>query len=587
MKKRILVWAGAACGLTLALGATVGVHQVSKLPLDHFVNKLTVMELPTTATTVEDLFSEATTHAEVFLTTPVEWTADSGSLIATPMNLGLQIQLEALESELERLESSSLAKLRLFVSSIDLTIPASVDEEFLQQAFVDSGIEQGMKNANYYYEGGVQIDPEQIGYGIEYEALSDQLVTLWEVQELSESETLPIRVSEPTITAKLLEEHREKVSALAASGLTIQENDGTEWNLKLSDHLNWIIPSDESFTLNDTAFYSYLRDEIAPEVEIEAQPVSISLVDGNYHFEGSARNGRMIAYEATLLEVEAMINSEETAPVVLSINEVEPEITVPEELALLGVTDLLGFGYSNFSGSPTARVYNVNHGMELFNGTMLAPGEEFSFTTLMGDIDAANGWYPELVIKGDETIPEYGGGLCQVSSTMFRAALLTGMPITRRKNHSYAVSYYAYPDGYGLDATIYDPYPDFRFINDTTGHMLIQGYTDGVEAYFVFYGTSDGRSVTMEKGDAYGYNSIAAPQITYTDELAPGVRVLEEYAHTGFKIDWWRTIYYADGTESERENFHSNYQARPAKYSEGRAVEEGEGLDKTSSSSEN
>jgi vancomycin resistance protein YoaR len=574
MKKRIIAWLAVAGGLTLSLGVTVGAYQISKMPLDNFVSQLSVMGNPTTALTVEELLTDASEHMNTFMNTPVEWTADSGTLIATPMDLGLQVQLEGLEEELERLDNSGFSKLMLYVSDKDLSIPCYIDDARLQLAFDGSGLEQGMKNASYYYEGSVQIDADQTGYGIEYDELHDQLVTLWEYQALSDVETLPIRTSEPTITTELLESHLDQVSSLADSGLTLQENDGTEWNLWLADHLDWIIPSDDGFKLSDTAFYAFLRDEIAEAVEEEAQSVIITNVEGEYEFEGSARYGRMIDYEATLLEVEAMINSDETSPIVITVNEVDPEITVTEELALLGVTELLGYGYSNFSGSPTARVYNVTHGMSLFNGTMLAPGEEFSFTTLMGDIDAANGWYPELVIKGDETIPEYGGGLCQVSSTMFRAALLTGMPVTSRRNHSYAVSYYAYPDGYGLDATIYDPYPDFRFTNDTAGHMLIQGYTDGVEAYFVFYGTSDDRSVTMEKGDAYGYYSISEPKIEYTSDLAPGVRVLEEYSHTGFQIDWWRTIYYADGTESERENYHSDYEARPAKYSEGLPAEE-------------
>jgi vancomycin resistance protein YoaR len=156
---------------------------------------------------------------------------------------------------------------------------------------------------------------------------------------------------------------------------------------------------------------------------------------------------------------------------------------------------------------------------------------------------------------------------------MFRAALYTGMPITARRNHSYAVSYYARPNGYGLDATVYDPNPDFRFKNDTQGAILIQGYVQGNDAYFVFYGTNDGRTVQMEGPFVYGTTSIVEPVITYTDKLAPGVRELTEYAHKGFQVDWFRTITRADGTKSERENIHSNYEARPAKYLEGQPAE--------------
>lgn len=578
MKKRVLVWLGVAGAVTLGLIGTAGAYQLSKRPLDLYLHRLTVMGEAVSVSSVEELVAAEQSRADAFVAHPLTWTAETGSVTATPADLGLSVDVEAFEAELERMESSGLSKLMLYFRVKDMEVPAEVDEEKLRLAFEGSGIEQGMKDAAYFYEKGVQIEPHQTGYGIEFELMNEELQTLWAEQTSETTVSLPMRTREAEVTTEWLTQHVDRVTALVDAGLTLQDSDGSEWSIPLKDHLDWILPSEEAFTLNDTAFYTYVRDEIAPEVEVTAQPVVITEVEGDYEFEGSARNGRAIDYEATLLLVQDAINADPIAPVTLVVNEVAPTITVPESLALKGVTDLLGYGYSDFKGSPTNRIYNVNRGMSGFSGTLLAPGEEFSFTSLMGPIDAANGWYPELVIKGDETIPEYGGGLCQVSSTMFRAALLTGMPITARKNHSYAVSYYAYPDGYGLDATIYDPSPDFRFVNDTGAHLLIQGYTEGTNAYFVFYGTNDGRSVTMEKGDAYGYSSIAEPQIIYTDALAPGERRLEEYAHTGFKIDWWRTINYADGTSSERENFHSNYEARPAKYLEGAPVAEEGGV---------
>jgi len=181
----------------------------------------------------------------------------------------------------------------------------------------------------------------------------------------------------------------------------------------------------------------------------------------------------------------------------LPIITLDPEVKVPDSLAERGITDLLEFGYTDFGGSPYNRIYNISHGMEIYNGVILEQGAEFSFTELLGPVDGAHGWLEELVILGDETKPEYGGGLCQVSSTMYRAALYTGLEITARKEHSYAVSYYAYPNGYGLDATVYQPWPDLRFLNDTPSDILIQGYTDGTLAYFVLYGTNDGRSVQI------------------------------------------------------------------------------------------
>ncbi|MBU0648260.1 VanW family protein, partial [Patescibacteria group bacterium] len=134
----------------------------------------------------------------------------------------------------------------------------------------------------------------------------------------------------------------------------------------------------------------------------------------------------------------------------------------------LGIKELIASGSSDFSYSPANRIHNIGVGADNFDGMVVAPGEEFSFTKLLGSVDAASGYLPELVIAGNETRPEYGGGLCQVSTTMYRAALDAGFPITARSPHRYRVSYY---EPVGLDATVYIPNPDLRFVNDTKHYI--------------------------------------------------------------------------------------------------------------------
>ena len=172
------------------------------------------------------------------------------------------------------------------------------------------------------------------------------------------------------------------------------------------------------------------------------------------------------------------------------------------------------------------------------------------------------GFYRETY-RAEGTIPEYGGGLCQVSSTFYRAALLAGLPITERAPHSYAVSYYAQVYGYGLDATIYPGVRDIKFFNDTAGHILVQGYIEGSNAYFKFYGSDDGRTVELEGPYLSGYHSPGAAQIIETDTLAPGQRKQMEYGHTGFNATWYR--YLTKDGETEKETIYSNYKAIPAK----------------------
>lgn len=570
--------------LSLALLAIV--YKITKLPEEVFVKRFTLAQMDfTNLESFEEAALALQIQEESFLLKELKLSSERGELIGTIESLGVDPQTEAAVQELLKFmaDSTDIEKIKVYLFGRILEAPIYVDELQVKAVFAETEIEQGVKNAEYFFENGtVLIAEEQVGYGIDTEALAMQLQSYWTNNfEVPQSDEIPLRLRDPEIRTADLQSHLAEAQAVAAKAYTLQDEDGSTWELPMAEHIAWLLPAEgQTFTLNQEAFITYVELSLVPEVEQDPMPVIITEnEDGTYAFHGSARFGREIDKMALALDLEAAINGGGEEPILMAIQTIEPSVTVPASLRERGITDLIGVGYSTYKSSPANRIANVNYGFEVFNGILLEQGAEFSFTSLMGPIDAAHGWLPELVIKGDETIPEYGGGLCQVSSTMFRAALYSGLPITARKNHSYAVSYYAYPNGYGLDATIYDPNPDLKFVNDTQGDILIQGYTDGFDAYFVFYGTYDGRRVKMEGPYAYDYTSAAGSQVIYTDELDPGVRVLEEYAHTGFKVDWYRTILYADGTASERENIHSNYEARPAKYTEGIAVDESTGAD--------
>lgn len=160
-----------------------------------------------------------------------------------------------------------------------------------------------------------------------------------------------------------------------------------------------------------------------------------------------------------------------------------------------GISSLIGEGTSDFKGSPKNRVFNIKVAIDRFNGLLIRPGEEFSFVKNLGEVDAEHGYLPELVIKNNVTSPEFGGGICQVSSTVFRAAIYSGLKITARRNHAYPVSYY---NPQGMDATIYVPNPDLKFINNTPNYILVQAKIDGTNLTFSFYGTDDDRKVTID-----------------------------------------------------------------------------------------
>ena len=215
----------------------------------------------------------------------------------------------------------------------------------------------------------------------------------------------------------------------------------------------------------------------------------------------------------------------------LIVENVNPEITL-EKINSLGIETLLAQGESSFTGSSNARVHNIKTGAAKLNGSLLKPGEEFSFNNLLGEITDKTGYQPELVIKNGVTTPEYGGGLCQVSTTLFRSAILSGFPITERRPHSFPVKYY---NPQGFDATIYPGVSDLKFINDTQSHILIQTKIEETKLLIEIYGSNDGRIVTMDGPHQYDQKTSGAMKAYFT-----------------------RSIFY-ENNEKKEERFDSNY----------------------------
>jgi vancomycin resistance protein YoaR len=293
---------------------------------------------------------------------------------------------------------------------------------------------------------------------------------------------------------------------------------------------------------------------IAPQVEKAAKEGSLVITDGRITSFVGGTAGLMIDVEAMRQSI--LTDWSITTSTLPLLVRVIPAKLAGEDPKRLGIHELIGVGRSNFSGSPTNRRKNIAHGVELVHATILQPGEEFSLLKTLGPIDEEHKWLPELVIKGNKTLPEFGGGLCQIGTTVFRGALDSGLPIVERQNHSYRVRYY---EPAGTDATIYDPKPDFRFLNDTGAPILINGYIEkNDEVVFEFWGTKDGR--VSERTDPRIYNVTAPPatKLIETLDLEPGKKKCTETAHAGADAEFTYTVTYANG-EVKKEVFRSHY----------------------------
>lgn len=224
----------------------------------------------------------------------------------------------------------------------------------------------------------------------------------------------------------------------------------------------------------------------------------------------------------------------------------------------LGIKEQVGLGQTNFRGSPTNRIKNIKRGASILNNLLIKPGEEFSLLEHLRPFTEENGYLKELVIKPAEgrTVPEIGGGLCQIGTTAFRVALNAGVPITARTNHFYRVPYYEPP--VGMDATIYDPAPDFRFINDTGHYLLLRTLVQGNNLIFELWGAPDGRQVEISQPEIFNVVKPPAKKTIETLDLKPGQLKCTEKAHVGSDATFNYRVSYANGEIKEKE-FFSRY----------------------------
>ncbi len=272
---------------------------------------------------------------------------------------------------------------------------------------------------------------------------------------------------------------------------------GKTWKAPAAEVAKWYkVASSGGVTklqLRPGAIYDYLNRTVSPKINDVGEQSRFVTVNSAVQLVGSGRKGKIVDGVKTSLAIRAALVAGKNTSTV-SMKEYRPTLFSAEDFKKLTFPDKLAQGESSFAGSPKNRIHNIQVATKRYHGLVLMPGEEFSFNQYLGEVNAANGYLPELVIKENVTTPEFGGGICQVSTTAFRAALQAGLQITTRRNHSYPVAYYGTP---GYDATVYPPNTDFRFKNDTPSPVHLRTTIAGTRVIFEVWGKSDGRVVKV------------------------------------------------------------------------------------------
>lgn len=312
-------------------------------------------------------------------------------------------------------------------------------------------------------------------------------------------------------------------------------------SLLLTERARFHTKKNVSLSFEKEAALGFLTD-LAKDIDRDPVNAKFKMEDGKVSAFSLDKKGISLDTEQSLVILASLFTSssqlQNQNEVSLPFKTILSEIKA-DDVNNLGINTLIGEGKSDFRGSTKSRIHNIRVATARYDGIILAPGQEFSFVDILGPVDGEHGYLPELVIKKDKTEPEFGGGICQVSTTVFRAAIYTGLEITARKNHSYPVSYY---NPQGMDATVYIPRPDLKFKNNTPGHILIQTKIEGTELTFSFYGTGDGRKVEVD-----------------------GPHILEKNADGSMRTIFTQKVTSKDGREIINESFNSFYDS-PSKY---------------------
>ena len=287
-------------------------------------------------------------------------------------------------------------------------------------------------------------------------------------------------------------------------------------------------------------------------------------------------NGRELNIEATLEQLKARVETPNRS-VPFVVNDIVPTVNANATAEELGITELISEATTWFYGSSDARKRNIARSAANFYGIVIAPGEEFSYNKYLGTISEDDGYEEGLIIVGGQTIKGIGGGVCQVSTTVFQTVFWAGFPVTERWEHGYMLGYYNDGEGPGMDATVYSPIVDFKFINNTPYHLLIENYYNEEEESitFKFYSTSMGRRV--EKTGPIFEDIVPAPGReedvwTLDEEMEPGTVRQIDWATEGARVTVGRTVYNADGEIILQEDFVSNYIPWPNGYMYGPGV---------------
>jgi vancomycin resistance protein YoaR len=399
-----------------------------------------------------------------------------------------------------------------------------------------------------------------------------------ELTALDGGAEIPLVIREAPASIAELDASADLARAALSGPITLIADDGMGNTLG-----PWTIQPEQIAALIDVQLIEQADSTYRYEVSLDLEPFRAYLetlapglisspVDGRFHFNEGTRSldiiqpsisGRRLNIDATLAEMERvafLTGDQRTAR--MQFDYVQPTYHNTVSAADLGITEMVAEATTTFAGSSHNRRINIALATAKMDGVIVGPGEEFSFNKYLGELEADEGWVEAAVIFADRTGTGLGGGVCQVSTTIFRAAFSGGYTIIERNSHGYRVGFYeqgGFPPG--LDAAIFTPERDFRFQNDTPHHLLIEAsiYPATDQLQFRFYSTNTGRIVEIETPRVANRVPPVDARYEANPDVPAGQAIQVDYAAEGADVNVTRIVKAPDGTIIRKDNIFTHY----------------------------
>jgi vancomycin resistance protein YoaR len=462
-------------------------------------------------------------------------------------------------------------KIFAWAKGIDLDLDYQLDEPLLKEKIKVIGdqifippIEPTIKPTKQQ----VVIEPGKNGRRLEEEDLVDKIKSQLANSDLS-TISLPINNLVFSATPEQIENTKARAENLIGKRIILTTDD---YEQKIEDHdLVQLLSFTNGF--NQEKLVSWASN-LSSSINRPPENATFRFAQGKVVGFRPARDGKTLNEQKTIDLIAELLEklenkADKEADGILPVETIPPAIKTAD-VNRLGIQKLIGKGVSYFRGSITSRIHNIQLASSKINGLLVAPGETFSFNSSLGEVSKETGFEEAYIIKEGRTVLGDGGGVCQVSTTLFRAILNAGLPIIERHAHAYRVGYYEQNSPVGLDATVFDPTADLKFKNDTPAYILIQASVDLKNKILTFelYGTSDERIATISKPKVWDETppppdlyqddpTLPAGVIKQVDWKAPGAKVTFEY-----KVE-------RNGEILEEKTFYSVYRPWQAVYLRG------------------